>query len=77
MEALRKNGASVLVLSRVGQGCPDLAVGYRGLTYFMEVKADKGKLTPAEQEFFDTWKGRAAVVHSPAEALRAIGVVLT
>ena len=72
---LRDIGASVLVLSRVGQGCPDLAVGFRGVTYFLEVKTDKGKLTPAEQEFFDSWEGRAAVVRSPDDALKAIGAI--
>ena len=71
--ALRAVGASVLHLHAVGRGCPDLAVGFRGVTYFLEVKSDKGKLTPAEQEFFDTWKGRAAIVRSPEEALKAIG----
>jgi hypothetical protein len=75
VSVLRDTGASVLVLSRVGQGCPDLAVGFRGFTYFLEVKSENGKLTPAEKSFFDSWKGRAAIVRSPDDALRAIGAI--
>ena len=75
VEALRAIGASVLVLSRVGMGCADLAVGFRGLTYFLEIKNDKGTLTPAEQEFMEQWNGHYAIVRTPDEALRAIGAV--
>ena len=73
--ALRDAGASVLVLSRVGQGCADLAAGVRGETFFLEVKTDKGKLTPREQEFMDGWRGHYAIVRTPEEALKAIGVM--
>ena len=75
VDALRQVGASVLVLSRVGQGCADLAAGIRGETFFLEVKTDKGKLTPAEREFMDEWRGHYAIVRTPEEALRAIGVM--
>ena len=76
VQALRDVGATVFVLARVGQGIPDLAVGYRGRNYFLEVKNLDGrgdKLTPAEKEFFDTWHGQAAVVRNEAEALAVIG----
>ena len=73
--ALRQVGASVLVLSRVGQGCADLAAGIRGMTYFLEVKTDKGKLTPSEIDFMEMWRGHYAIVRTPDEALRAIGVL--
>jgi len=75
VQALRDVGASVLVLSRVGQGVADLAVGIRGETFFLEVKTDKGKLTPREQEFMDGWRGHYAIVRTPEEALRAIGLM--
>jgi hypothetical protein len=75
VRALRDIGASVLVLSRVGRGCADLAVGFRGLTYFLEIKNDKGKLTPAEQEFMEEWNGHYAIVRTVDEALAAIGAV--
>lgn len=72
---LRAVGATVYVLARVGQGFPDLAVGFRNRNYFLEVKTEKGKLTKEEQEFFDTWRGQAAVVRDSAEALAVIGAV--
>jgi len=75
VEALRAVGASVLVLSRVGQGCADLAAGIRGETYFLEVKTDSGKLTPSEQKFMDGWRGHYAIVRTADEALKAIGVI--
>ena len=57
----------------------DLAVGRctpRGpRTFFLEVKTEKGKLTPDQVEFFDTWKGHAAIVRNEDEALKAIGVL--
>ena len=75
VSALRRVGASVLVLSRVGQGCADLAAGIRGETFFLEVKTDKGKLTEDEQKFMDEWRGHYAIVRTPEEALQAIGVL--
>ena len=75
VDALRDIGASVLTLHTVGHGCPDLAVGFRGVTYFLEVKSKKGKLTPAEKAFLAQWRGRAAVVRSVDDALRAIGAM--
>ena len=75
VDALRGVGASVLILSRVGQGCADLAAGFRGFTYFLEVKTDSGKLTPSEQEFMDGWRGHYAIVRTADEALKAIGAI--
>lgn len=75
ISALRSAGATVMVLHRVGQGCPDLACGFRGKNHFLEVKAPGGKLTPAEKEFFETWRGQASIVHSQDEALQAIGAL--
>ena len=75
VQALRDVYCSVLLLHRVGQGCPDIAVGYRGRTYFIEIKTDKGKLTPREQEFMDGWRGHYAIVRTPDEALKAIGLM--
>jgi len=75
VEALRAVGASVLILSRVGQGCADLCAGFRGRNFFLEVKTDKGKLTPAEKEFQDSWNGNYAIVRTADEALKAIGAI--
>lgn len=51
-------GASVVDLSRVGQGTPDLVIGYKGKTIFVEVKRDaKAKYTEAQIKFMQNWRG--------------------
>jgi hypothetical protein len=81
IKALRQVGASVQPLS--APGVPDLLVGYRGVTYLLEVKMplgpkggeDKRKLTPDQRAWWLAWRGRhPSVVHDVKEALRAIGV---
>ena len=63
---LKKIGCSVQHLHTVGDGCPDIVVGYRGINYLFEIKNPdlKGKLTPKEKEFFDTWRGQVAQVET-------------
>ena len=74
VEALRKVGASVFSLHRVGQGCPDILCGFRGKTYLIEVKTKHGTLTPAQNKFIDSWTGDLVhVVRDVDGALRAIG----
>jgi len=75
VEALRRAGASVLLLHQVGGGCPDILVGYQGRCYLAEVKRPgrQANLTPDEQRFFSTWRGQADIVTSPEDALRLIG----
>ena len=75
VEALRAAGAVVEVCSRVGQGFADLVVGKHGRVWFMEVKADGGKLTEPEREFMARWSDNYAIVRSVDEALRVIGAI--
>ena len=42
---LRDAGCSVQCLHSVGQGCPDLVVGVRGVNYMLEVKAPASRTT--------------------------------
>lgn len=77
--ALRRAGCSVCSLAGVGKGCPDLAVGLRGVTYMLEIKdgrkpPSKQRLTPDEQAWHDAWRGHATVVRSVDEALDAVGL---
>ena len=77
MDALRSVGCSVLNIKQP----VDLAVGLRGQTFFLECKVPKakgergGELTPAQVKFLDEWRGHAAVVETPEQALRAVGVM--
>jgi hypothetical protein len=70
--ALRAVGASVQDLHELGKGCPDLLVGYRGVNYLLEVKGERGKLTPAESAWLASWAGQAVVVETIPQALAAI-----
>lgn len=76
---LRACGCSVLVLSSVGRGAPDLLVGRRGRNYALEVKdgakpPSARRLTPDEQAWHDAWRGQVAVVSTVTEALSAVGL---
>ena len=55
-------GFSVLNLSAVGRGCPDLLVGRDGQNFLLEIKSEKGTLTPAQVEFHKNWLGHCGVV---------------
>lgn len=79
VKALRKAGASVQPLHAVGQGCPDILVGFRGQCFAIEIKDGKlapsdRKLTTPQKEWHDAWRGQVAVVLSAEDALRVIGV---
>ena len=78
VRALRQCGCSVLDLSAVGSGCPDILVSDReGVLHLMEIKIEKGKLNELQENFFETWRGRKPiVVRSVAEALHAVGIRL-
>lgn len=77
--ALRGVGASVLSLASVGKGCPDLLVRYAPRAWFgdglylLEVKTEKGRLTPDQVEFHRCWP--VTVVYNVNEALRAVGAI--
>ena len=77
VETLRACGAYVRVIT-MGDGVPDLLVGYRGYTLLLEVKDGKKppsarELTPAEKKFFDEWTGGiCAIVESVEDALKLL-----
>ena len=74
VETLRACGAYVRVVT-MGDGIPDLLVGYNGYTLLLEVKdgnkpPSARELTPAEAKFFREWTGgMIAVVKNIEEAL--------
>ena len=73
---LREVGATVVDLSAVGKGVPDLLVGFRGATYLLEVKNVKGRnrTTPDQDVFYAWWRGAPVfIVRTADEALTAIG----
>ncbi len=72
VSALRKCGASVLDLSGVGEGCPDLLVGMLGRNVLLEIKTEKGAIRPQQRAVLAAWRGEAYIVRSVDEALLAI-----
>lgn len=77
VKAFRDIGASVQDLSRVGQGCPDLLVGFRGLCFLVEIKdgskvPSRRELTVAQREWHMRWAGQVAVVDSVEQAITAL-----
>jgi hypothetical protein len=72
---LRQVGCSVLDLSPIGKGCPDLLVGRAGRLFLLEVKnpAGKNKVNPLQAAWHEQWPAMVAVVHDYREALRAVG----
>lgn len=67
-------GASVLNLSRVGQGCPDLLIGYKNKSVLVEIKKDsKAVFTEPQLKFMQNWRGGAVCrIDSVDAAIRLI-----
>jgi hypothetical protein len=68
---------SVLILSSVGAGCPDVMVGYRGANFFFEIKNPKkpkadAELTEDQQKFHANWKGQVQKVFSLKEIITTL-----
>lgn len=77
--ALRDAGATVTPTHAAGAGFPDLAVGFRGQNYLIEVKdgakpPSARKLTEDQEKWHSTWTGQVAVVKDIAEALAVLGI---
>jgi len=73
---LRKAGLSVLVLSRVGRGAPDLLVGHGGRDWKFEVKNGAGRLTAAQLREHASWKGAPVrVVRTVEEIFEVINKI--
>lgn len=60
-------------LALLGKGKPDLLVKHpKGVLFLIEVKTDRGKLTPLQIKFFEEWGDTVAIAHNITEALNAI-----
>lgn len=79
VEALRRAGASVQVLSEFGRGVPDLLIGItthqgKAVNVLVEVKNPAGRcdLTDAERRWISTWRGQIAICRTPDEVLAVL-----
>lgn len=72
-------GVTVTPTHTAGAGFPDLAVGFRGQTFLLEIKdgakpPSARKLTADQEQWHREWTGQVAVVSNVREALEAIGI---
>ena len=74
VSALVKVGASVHITSDVGDGFPDIVVGWRGGNFLLEIKTREGRLNKAQKRWHGRWRGQHAVVRNVDEALAACGI---
>ena len=68
-----------LRLHAVGQGCPDILVGYAQKNHLLEIKdgakaPSQQKLTPAQERWHAEWRGNVFTVNSTEQALKAMGI---
>lgn len=74
VRSLRMLGASVHITAMVGNGFPDIVVGWFGKNYLFEIKntVTHGKLNTLQLIFRDSWKGSVFVVESFDDVLKII-----
>lgn len=80
VNALRQAGASVAMTYMIGEGFPDIVVGFRGENYLMEIKdgdkpPSKRKLTDDELKWHEEWRGRVDIVECVEDAYKVIGAI--
>ena len=85
VEALRYAGCSVLDLSQLGRGVPDILVGRNGSDQLVEIKSldDRMKMSSGAERslarqiaWSNMWRGKPVrIVSTASEALNAVGVL--
>jgi hypothetical protein len=70
---------SVAITSQLGQGFPDLVIGYRGKNYLIELKDGSKapsvrRLTQDERTFHDQWFGSIFVCDSLEAILKVLNI---
>jgi len=71
---LRRFGFTVLDLSKVGEDCPDAAIGRNGITSLLEVKTPRGligsyRISEGQKEFAQSWRGSEIIYGHKAESV--------
>lgn len=77
VNALRQLGCTVQDLASVGDGCPDILVGFRGRNLCLEIKdgakpPSARKLTPEQIIWHGQWRGQVVIVESVEQAVRVV-----
>ena len=74
IRAVQKIGGTVVDLSQVGGGVPDILIGFRGNNYLVEIKNPEagGKLSDNQVKFVDNFNGRVDVIYHFDELLSVL-----
>lgn len=72
VEIYRAHGCSVHDASRMGEGFPDLIIGFSGISSLSEVKTASGVLTSAQNEFFKLWRGDKRIVRTDNDVIKHV-----
>lgn len=77
VETLRRLGFSVQSIAAIGNGAPDLLVGYEGKNYLFEVKdgnkpPSKQQLSEDEKKWHSLWRGGCDIVKTAEEIVAII-----
>jgi len=75
VKALKDVGVSVQSLASLGKGVPDLLAAKGAKCWVIEVKSEKGKLTPDQEKWIAAWRGEVHIVRSAEDALKLVGVI--
>ena len=70
--ACKSIGASVTSIHEVGDGCPDLLVGFRGVNFLVEVKGEDGKLSDDEVIWHESWMGTVYIVRTGDQMIKVL-----
>lgn len=66
---------SVVSIASVGNGIPDIIIGYKNFNYLIELKSSStSKLTEQEIKFVKGWNGNVAVCYNLDQVLQVIGI---
>ena len=79
-KAFEQCGCSVQDLSMVGDGCPDMIIGFMGHTIPIEVKngelpKSKTKLTTDQEKWHSKWRGTVVTVFCVMGAIELINTL--
>ena len=82
VDEFRRLGCSVLDMSRLGEGTPDLLIGFSGQCMLVEVKngkkpPSKRVLTGPQIYFWMSWKANPLVVKSLDDVAKTVNVLQT
>lgn len=80
VDEFRRLGCSVLDMSRLGEGAPDLLIGYGGISLLVEVKdgskpPSKRVLTTDQVQWWLDWKENPRVVRNHEQVAETVKVL--